>query len=100
MMHLANEGTEAPDSISSTRFWQIFFYFGCNYLRMREVSSIRETPIKSSFVIDRTTGETTSHLTKAASCQVIGYSHLTKQPQNGCQVVGYPALAGFQYFAS
>jgi hypothetical protein len=26
---------------------------------------------------DRTTDEATSHLTKAASCRVIGYSHLT-----------------------
>src|SRR5665647_3731362 len=45
--------------------------------------------------------ETTSHLTKAASCQVIGYgyshstdettSHPTQQPKDGCQVVGYRA---------
>jgi len=35
--------------------------------------------------------ETTSHLTKAASCQVIGYgySHPTNQPTDGCQLVGY-----------
>jgi hypothetical protein len=35
--------------------------------------------------------EATSHLTKAASCQVIGYgySHPTKQPEDGCQVIGY-----------
>ena len=45
---------------------------------------------------DETTGETTSHLTKAASCQVIGYSqstdettgHLTK-PQKTRQVIGH-----------
>jgi hypothetical protein len=43
--------------------------------------------------------ETTSHLTKAASCQVIGYgyshstgettSHSTKLPKDGNQVAGY-----------
>jgi hypothetical protein len=38
---------------------------------------------------DRTTGETTSHLTKAASCQVIGYSHPTRLSKNANQVVGY-----------
>jgi glycosyltransferase involved in cell wall biosynthesis len=40
-------------------------------------------------VADKTTDETTSHLTKAASCQVIGYSHSTKQASNACQVAGY-----------
>lgn len=40
-------------------------------------------------VADKTTDETTSHLTKAASCQVIGYSHSTKQANNACQVAGY-----------
>ena len=35
--------------------------------------------------------ETTSHLTKAASCQVIGYgySHSTGQSKDGNQVAGY-----------
>ena len=38
--------------------------------------------------------ETTSHLTKAASCQVIGYgySHSAMPPKNGNQVAGYAAL--------
>ncbi len=40
-------------------------------------------------VSDKTADETTSHLTKAASCQVIGYSHSTKQANNACQVAGY-----------
>ena len=37
--------------------------------------------------LDGTTGETTSHLTRAARCHVIGYSHSTK-PASG-QVAGY-----------
>jgi hypothetical protein len=42
----------------------------------------------------RVIDETTSHLTKAASCQVIGYgySHSTKLPNNGNQVAGYVPL--------
>ena len=36
-----------------------------------------------------TTGETTSHLTKAASCQVIGYSHFTRLSKDDNQVAGY-----------
>jgi|GEM_PF-5767789 hypothetical protein len=38
--------------------------------------------------------ETTSHLTKAASCQVIGYgySHSTRQANNTRQVAGYGPL--------
>jgi len=37
---------------------------------------------------DGTTGETTSHLTKLQTAQqVIGYSHLTKAAS--CQVIGY-----------
>ena len=49
--------------------------------------------------------ETTSHLTKAASCQVIGYgyshstgettSQSTKPPKNGGQVAGYRLSKGF-----
>jgi hypothetical protein len=37
---------------------------------------------------DETTGKTTSHLTKAASCQVIGYSQSTKH-NKAEQVAGY-----------
>jgi len=61
-----------------------------------------------TFPSDGTTGETTSHLTKAASCQAIGYSQSTKPAVRGCcrfigftttayplrvrgQVAGYPA---------
>jgi len=38
--------------------------------------------------------ETTSHLTKAASCQVIGYgySHSAKPPKNSGQAAGYSHL--------
>ena len=39
---------------------------------------------------DGTTDMTTSHLTKAASCQVIGYSHSTKHDK-AVQVAAYPA---------
>ncbi len=39
--------------------------------------------------LDETTGETTSHLTKAASCQVIGYSHSARPPNNVSQAAGY-----------
>ncbi len=39
--------------------------------------------------LDGTTGETTSHLTQAASCQVIGYSYLTNPAKNAGQVIGY-----------
>src|SRR5450756_3171604 len=51
---------------------------------------------------DGTTGETTSHPTKQPEdgCQVVGYSHLTDEttshstrlPEDGCQVVGYSHL--------
>jgi hypothetical protein len=48
-----------------------------------------EAPIKSVRPErDGTTGETTSHLTKAASCQFIGYSHSTKLANNASQVAG------------
>jgi hypothetical protein len=43
---------------------------------------------RTSEKTDKTTDETTSHPTKAASNQVVGYSHPTKQPKDGCQVVG------------
>ncbi len=38
---------------------------------------------------DWVTGETTSHLTKAASCQVIAYSHSTWLSKDENQVAGY-----------
>ena len=38
---------------------------------------------------DGTTVEATSHLTKAASCQVIGYRHSTTRANNARQVAGY-----------
>jgi predicted Fe-S protein YdhL (DUF1289 family) len=39
---------------------------------------------------DGATDGTTSHLTKLHKPQqVIGYSHPTKQPKDGCQMVGY-----------
>ncbi|TAJ80003.1 MAG: DNA helicase RecG [Gallionellaceae bacterium] len=59
-----------------------------------------DSPLSNS---DGTTGETTSHLTKAASCQVIGYSHSTKPAHptrrwraeyKSGQVAGYFPQAG------
>jgi hypothetical protein len=49
-------------------------------------------------VIDGTTGETTSHLTRLSKndSQVIGYSHSTKP--TSWQVAGYPAQAGTTEF--
>jgi hypothetical protein len=50
-----------------------------------------------SHLTDETTSQstdtTTSHLTNPAKYtgQIIGYSHPTKQPKDGCQVVGYRA---------
>jgi phosphomannomutase len=43
---------------------------------------------------DETTGETTCHLTKAASCQAIGYSHSTKLPDDASQDAGYEHVEG------
>ena len=43
-----------------------------------------------------TTDETTSHPTKQPEdgCQVVGYSHLTRPPESGSQVAGYLPQAG------
>jgi hypothetical protein len=40
---------------------------------------------------DETTGETTSHPTKQPKdgCQVVGYSQSTQSPKNGDRVAGY-----------
>ena len=54
--------------------------------------------------IDGTAGETTSHPTKQPEdgCQVVGYSQSTKPPKNGGQVAGYrpskndAQVAGYQ----
>ena len=40
--------------------------------------------------LDKTTDKTTSHLTKAASCQVIGYSHSTKLPEAAAKSLVIP----------
>ncbi len=53
--------------------------------------SDNETPLDR--FPDGTTGKTTSHLTKAASCQVIGYSHSTWLPKGGNQVAGYLSIS-------
>jgi hypothetical protein len=87
------------------------------YTGKSEACPDETTGIATSHLTDKTTGrttshltnpakdagqvidETTSHLTKAASCQVIGYgyshstgettSHSTRLPKDGNQVAGY-----------
>jgi hypothetical protein len=56
----------------------------------------------SGLVIGETTGETTSHLTKAASCQVIGYSHSTKRDETCAKslvIRRRPESSGIKYNA-
>jgi hypothetical protein len=84
-------------------------------LRAKRGNPVIKMPLMKSaglprrYAPDGTTDMTTSHLTKLHKPQqVIGYSHSTgettshptKQPQNGCQVVGYkPAswqVAGYR----
>jgi hypothetical protein len=68
---------------------------GCFWVRP---AKLRARRFLEAFMVrqaDGTTGETTSHLTKAASCQVIGYSHSTK-PASG-QVAGYRHERIFYY---
>jgi len=50
---------------------------------------------KISFAPDGTTGETTSHPTKQPKngCQVVGYSHSPRLTNNASQVAGYAVAA-------